>query len=115
MGERPRNLIGACDPGVGDTVRWPVGELGTQEAHAPRVGAVMAAHDIDQCRLARSIGSDQTQNLAFVQLEIDAVERIQALERLSQRPHRQQRLALGGFDRRRMALTYSSPPRGYRA
>ncbi len=88
--ERPRDLVGARDAGTGDPVRGQRKQVDAVETRAAGVGAEVPAHDIDQRRLARSVGADHAEDLACAHVEVDAVERANALERLGDAAHRQQ-------------------------
>src|SRR5260221_443466 len=80
--EWPRDLVVARDAATGDPMRRYARELPALEHQAPRIAAVMAAHHVDQRGLARSVRPDQAQDLPAPYFELDAVERLHALERL---------------------------------
>jgi hypothetical protein len=79
MRERPRDLVGARDAGTGDPVRGQRKQVDAIETRAASVGAKVSAHDIDQRRLARSVGANHAEDLACAHVEVDAVERTHPL------------------------------------
>jgi hypothetical protein len=91
MGERPRHLVGSREPCVRDPVRRQADELVAREAHAATVRRVMAACDVDERGFAGSVRSQHAEDLAFAHVEVDAVERAHALERLAQVLHDEKR------------------------
>ena len=83
--ERPRDLVGARDAGRAIRCAGSASRSTPPKRALPRVGAVMTADDVDQRRLARAVRTDQAEDLAFAHVEVDAVERAHALERLARR------------------------------
>ena len=84
MRERPRNLVGARDAGAGDPVRGQPGELTTIEFDAAAGGRVVPADDIDEGRLAGTVGTEQAEDLAPAHVDVDADKRAHTAERLVQ-------------------------------
>jgi hypothetical protein len=80
--EQARDLVGARDARARDAVRGQARELAPVERDAARVGAVVAADDVDQRRLARAVGAEHAEDLAFAHVEVDAVERAHAANAL---------------------------------
>ncbi len=76
-------------PGARDAVRRQPDELDAAEMDAAGVGAVMPADDVDERRFPRAVGTEDADDLALADFEIDAVQRADALERFAQSPHRQ--------------------------
>jgi hypothetical protein len=122
--EQPRDLVGARHAGVRDAVRGQAHQLAPVEQDAARVGAVVAADDVDQRRLARAVGAEHPEDLALAHVEVDAVERADARESLAHAPDHQERAAgrrrsavggrslrpcRAGRQRRRPLALYQSP------
>ncbi len=66
------------------------------ELDHPRRHRIVAARDIDEGRFARAVGAEQPEDLAAPQFEIDAAQRLHALEGLAHAPGAQQHLAGAG-------------------
>ncbi len=92
MREGPRHLVGARDSRAGDPVRRPADQLLTLEEERAVVGRVMAAHHIDEGRLAGPVRADKAEDLAAAHLEARVGQRLHALERLAHGAHHENRL-----------------------
>src|SRR5207244_6263384 len=57
--ERPRDLIGAREPGARDAVRFHRREVAPLEEDAARVGTEMAAYQVDQSRFPGAVRTHQ--------------------------------------------------------
>ena len=79
------------DAGACDRMRAPASDVGACESDAACIGPVMSADDVDQRRLARAVRAEQADDLAVVHVEVDAVERTHAAERLAQPVQRKER------------------------
>src|SRR5581483_10226212 len=62
--EGPRDLIGARYTKARDAMRRQLLDLPTGEGNAAGIGAVMAAHDVDERRLAGAVRPDEPEDLA---------------------------------------------------
>ena len=78
-------FTGAVQPAVDGPQADPTG-----------VGPIEAGDQVEERRLAGAVGPDQAEDLAGADLEVDAVERLQAAERLAQPLDDEQRLPRGG-------------------
>ena len=50
--------------------------------HATTVGTVERTHNLEQCRLSRSTGTNDAHHLALVDMQVDALEHLQRAETL---------------------------------
>src|SRR5262249_48150086 len=82
LAKRPWNLISARDAGARDPVRGDTRDLAAAEFDMSGVGTKMAAHDVDQRRLAGTVRPEESQHFALADLERDAAQRLHAFERL---------------------------------
>src|SRR5215469_6150009 len=73
--EQRKILKGAGDTDFGDAMRRTLEQRAAFEQNVAAVGRVKAADAVEQRRLARAVRANQTQDLAFLDLERDAVER----------------------------------------
>ena len=68
-------------------LRRGAGDLGAFEPDQAGVGAVDAGDDVEQRGLARAVGTDEAQDLAALDREIDPVERGDAAELFGEPAH----------------------------
>src|SRR5205814_3681697 len=91
----PRTLEGTGDAGLVDRLRREVGDRHLAEARLAARRGKDAGEDVEEGRLARSIGADEPEDLAFLDLQVEAVESDDAAEfagepvAAEQRSHRQ--------------------------
>src|SRR5262249_32636363 len=97
-----RNLEAARDaqsrPSVGREAR----DLLAGEHDPTRVGLERPADAIDERRLARTVGTDETETLALPDPELARAERLEAAEALGHVPHFEKRLDAHALRRRFM-------------
>ena len=65
MRERPRDLVGARNAAARDAVRRHADQLPPLEHDAAAVSRVMAAHHVDERRLARAVRADEPKNFTI--------------------------------------------------
>ncbi len=73
-------LEAAADAQLGHPLRRQARDVATAPPHAPRLGAVEAADDVEDARLARAVRPDERRHLALVEGEADGREGGQAPE-----------------------------------
>ena len=105
--QRTRVLEQHGDAGPGDAVRRPAADAGAVEPHVARVGAVDAHHQAHHGRLAGPVRSDEAEDFAAIDAEIDIIDGRQTAEAFAQPAYREQR-----HDGRPHAVSRpNSPPR----
>src|SRR5690349_24084163 len=77
----------AGDAEASDPMRRRVGDIAAAEQHAPRVGAEISRHAVEERRLARAVRADQAHELTALDREIDPIDRAHADETLAQPPN----------------------------
>jgi hypothetical protein len=115
--EQARDLVGARDARARDAMRRAARRSrGRRTRCCPRRRGNAPNH-VDQRRLARAVGAEHAEDLAFADFEVDAVERAHAGERLAHAAHDQKRLRRLAMDdgstARAAALRDSRPSRGW--
>ena len=85
-GEQPRELERASDPELEHPVGWRVGDLGAAEVNLALLDALVAGDHVEQRRLARAVGADQPVDLALVDVEVAALQRVDAAVGLRDAP-----------------------------
>src|SRR5262249_33786038 len=93
--EGSHELKRARDPMAAAFHRPAAREVDGPQADATGVGSVVAGEHVEERRLPGAVGPDQADDFAVADLEIDAVERLQAAKRLAQPPDDEQRLPGG--------------------
>jgi hypothetical protein len=83
-GKRHRLLKRAQEALARDFMRRQAGNILAAPMHAAGRRLQRSGHDIEQGRLARTIGADDAENLFWIDRQIDAVKRDHAAERLAQ-------------------------------
>jgi hypothetical protein len=78
--EQSEVLEGAGDAHAAMRCGATAGHVLAEQVHRAGVGGIETADDIDHRRLAGAVRADQTENLASVDMDIDALERLQAAE-----------------------------------
>ena len=73
-------LEGPCNTQIGDFVRWLLGKLFTQVGDLTGGWRVDAADQVEHCRLACTIGTNQGEDLARFDIKADVVDRQHATE-----------------------------------
>ena len=68
------------DPEARDTMGPHAQQIAAVEEDSTPLSAVEARHDVEQCRLAGTVRTDQTADLAFAELERDLFERNDSAE-----------------------------------
>jgi hypothetical protein len=91
-------LVDGGDAGPRGGVGGREGDRSAVERHGALVGLVDAGQDLDDGRLAGAILADERGDLARVEPERDAVERLHAGEALGDAVEREDRLRRGGAD-----------------
>src|SRR5579883_2668400 len=91
-----RHLEGAVDAEMDDTVRGEAADLAPFEAHPSAIGRIKAGDDIDAGRLAGAVGADEAEDLAWLQMEGQPVQRAEAAEALDEPLDLEQRRHLRG-------------------
>src|SRR5713101_5644978 len=82
--EEPDVLEGPRDSQASDLVRFGAGDVSTIENHPARGWLKQAGHVVEQRRLARSVGSDEGENLSALDLQAHVVHGHQSAEALGQ-------------------------------
>ena len=80
LGEDLRRLEHADHAHLVDLVRLLAGQHLAVEDHGPAAGRDAADDDVEQGRLAGAVGADDGVRLAFLDLQVDVGERMQAAE-----------------------------------
>jgi hypothetical protein len=94
-----RRLEGAVDAEARQTVHRCGADRSALEHHAAAVRRIQAGDDVDAGRLARTIGTDKAEHLAWRQLEADAIQCAEAAEAFHQLVDAQQRARARGHER----------------
>jgi hypothetical protein len=91
VGERPNDLVRAYDAGAHAAVRGESGDRTVVEQDLPRGRALRAGDHAEQRGLAGAVGTDDAEDLALAQVEVDAVEGAQPAEPLGETAGLEQR------------------------
>src|SRR5579862_1450467 len=75
-----RALKRACDAGATNLLRRVPGDVASGEFDTAGVWTIKPRQNIEECRLARSVGADQAQDLALHDVKIQRIEREHATE-----------------------------------
>jgi len=70
--EQAQGLEGASDPEPGDLVRLHAGDAPSREADVAFIGVVDAGDQVEECRLSSPVGPDHADDLALVDMKIEA-------------------------------------------
>src|SRR6267378_466879 len=82
--EEVHDLEAPRDAGLDAAVHRQRGDVLAAEHNAPAVGMEEPADQVHHARLARAVGADQRQDLAFLDLEVDVVDGVGLAEGLAQ-------------------------------
>src|SRR5580704_5897405 len=82
--KRARNLEGAADPLVDDAVRRAARDLASAKPDRPGGRRQRAREHVEDRSLARAVGADQAEDLAFRDAERDIVDRGKPAEALAE-------------------------------
>src|SRR5581483_9075803 len=108
----------ARDAGVVDALRRQPGDVPVAQPNPPGGRAVDAGNGVEKSGLAGAVRADQPDDLAFVELEIEAAQRSQTAEAHRQTLHREhrrhQRLQPGKYSRMRRGINPSGRKRRIR-
>src|ERR1700676_3109583 len=94
--KRFRNLKRAVDAGMNQAVRGKSADRPIAEPDLSIVLSVKTRDDVDAGGLSGAVGADEPENLAGVQMELQAVERPKSAKALDQARDLQERLRLRG-------------------
>ena len=97
--EWTRDLVGARQALPANAVGRPSGTGLTTQQHRALGRLVMAGDHVDEGRLARTVGAEQAQNLAAVQIKVHPIQGADTGKLLAQATHFQHFLAVGGIGR----------------
>src|SRR5260370_40793969 len=84
--ERLDDLEGTADSEPGDTVRCHARDRGAVQLDVAAVEVINAADAVQQRRLARAVGTDDADDVAFGDLEVHSAHRGHAPEALTASP-----------------------------
>ena len=82
-------LKGAANPQAANLVQRAPHQVVAHEVHLPAVGPVKPGDGVDQGGFARAVGADQTQDLAGLNLQINAIQGMDATKVFGQIGDRQ--------------------------
>ncbi len=91
VGEQLHVLERAGDAQPGDLAGRAAQDRFTPEHHVAAVGCVEPGDDVEHRALARAVGTDHRHDLVFVDLQVQAVEGVEATEVLRDPGHLEQR------------------------
>ena len=111
--ERLHQLETSGHAELDELIRLQAENILLAEPHRPPVGSQEARQDVEQARLSRTVGPDDAEDGALLDLERKVVDRGDTTERLAETRHREQvQDGVTGGRREGCATTECAPARG---